>query len=156
MSNYTENSPVVRALERTVEQLGAVSAAMRESMGAQRLPGSGTYAFRRMTDPLLVPVGLTATEFEVPAGFFEEGGPGFGSTSFYVVNRNPCFVRLRGTSKSHKMFQAVTAATGWCFSPGNHGPFSTQYPVKMSAMFAPGLPAPAEFQPLEVSYGGGA
>ncbi|HEV2557953.1 MAG TPA: hypothetical protein VGU45_04945 [Microvirga sp.] len=153
---YDEQSPIVRALKDAVASMQAVASSMEESMGAQRLPGSGTYAFRRTTDPLLVPVTLDGSEYTVPAGFFDEGGPGFGTTSFYIVNRNPCFVRLRGTSKQHKTFQRVTPETGWCFSPGNHGPFSTQYPVKMSAMFAEGLPAPATFLPIEVSYGGGA
>ena len=74
--------------QAAVGQLQAVAGAMQDSLGAQRLPGSGTFAFRRMTDPLMLPVGPEAIRFDVPDGFFDEGGPGYQSTTFMVINPN--------------------------------------------------------------------
>lgn len=156
MAYYDEDTPNVRNLRALVETLQLVAAAMQESMGAQRLPGSGTYAFRRITDPLQLPVKAEATRFDVPETFFAEGGPGFGTTTFLVVNPNPCYVRLRGTSGTGP-HRPVTPKMGWLFPPGFVAAFSTQYPVSMSTMAVamPGVPLPAEFAPLELIYGGG-
>lgn len=130
-------------------------AAIRESMGAQRLPGSGTYAFRKMTEPLLLDIKATATRYDVPPGFFDQGGPGFQATSWWVVNPNNCYVRLKGTTSGAHV--PVTDSTGWLFPPNFSGPFSTQYPTSMStlAVVRGGLPIPAKCDPLEIIYGGG-
>ncbi|MEN3212242.1 hypothetical protein PUR23_19720 [Methylorubrum populi] len=153
--DYDTSNPIVRALQGAVGGLQEVAAAMQDSMGAQRLPGSGTFAFRRMTDPLLLEVGPQAMRFDVPAGFFDEGGPGFQTTTFLVVNPNACFVRLRGTTVGEH--RPVTPTTGWLFPPGFVGCFTTQRPISMStlAVAKPGFPLPTEFAPLELPYGGG-
>lgn len=153
--DYDTSNPIVRALQGAVGGLQEVAAAMQDSMGAQRLPGSGTFAFRRMTDPLLLEVGTQATRFDVPPEFFAEGGPGFQTTTFLVVNPNACFVRLRGTTAGEH--RPVTPTTGWLFPPGFVGCFTTQRPISMStlAVAKPGFPLPAEFAPLELPYGGG-
>lgn len=142
-------------LSQLVSALEKVSGAMQDSLGAQRLPGSGTFAFRRMTDPLLLEVGISPTRFDVPAGFFDEGGPGYQSTTFLVINPNACFVRLRGTTVG--AHRPVTPTTGWLFPPGFVGCFTTQRPISMStlAVAKPGFPLPTEFAPLELPYGGG-
>lgn len=154
-SNYDAAGPNTRALRALVQKLGDLSAAMQDSMGAQRLPGSGTFAFRRMTDPLILPVGLSPMRFDVPAGFFDEGGPGFQTTTFLVVNPNACFARLRGTTVGEH--RPVTETTGWLFPPGFVGCFTTQRPISMStlAVAKPGFPLPTEFAALELLYGGG-
>lgn len=153
---YDTANPVVQALRDTVTQLQAVSSAMQDSMGAQRLPGSGTFAFRRMTDPLMLPVGSDPLRFDVPDGFFDEGGPGYQSTTFMVINPNLCYVRLRGTS-GNGPHVPVTASTGWLFPPGFVGCFSTQKPRSMSTLAVPmpGFPLPNQFAPLNLPYGGG-
>lgn len=155
MSDYDTQNPIVRALQGAVVELQAVSAAMQDSMGAQRLPGSGTFAFRRTTDPLQLPVGPQAMRFDVPIGFFDEGGPGYMATTFLVVNPNACYVRLRGTTSGEH--RPVTPTTGWLFPPGFVGCFTTQKPISMSTMAVamPGFPLPAEYVPLELPYGGG-
>jgi hypothetical protein len=154
-SSYDTQAPVVVAMLQAVEALQDVSTALQESMGAQRLPGSGTFAFRRITDPLQVPVAATATKFDVPDGFFAEGGPGYQTTTFLVVNPNACYVRLRGTTSGPH--RPVSPRMGWLFPPGFVGAFSTQYPVTMSALAVPmpGAPLPTEFAPLDLIYGGG-
>lgn len=153
--DYDTSNPIVRALQGAVGGLQEVAAAMQDSMGAQRLPGSGTFAFRRMTDPLMLPVAAEATRFDVPEGFFDEGGPGFQTTTFLVVNPNACFVRLRGTTSGEH--RPVTPTTGWLFPPGFVGCFTTQRPISMStlAVAKPGFPLPTEYAPLELPYGGG-
>jgi hypothetical protein len=142
-------------LKKLTDSTMALTQALNESMGAQRLPGSGTFAFRRITDPLQVPVAATATRFDVPPEFFAEGGPGYQTTTFLIVNPNTCYVRLRGTSSGD--FKAVNPRMGWLFPPGFVGAFSTQYPVAMSALAVamPGVPLPTEFVPLDLIYGGG-
>jgi hypothetical protein len=152
---YDTQSPTVRALRDVVTSLQGVAAAMMEGMGAQRLPGSGTYAFRRITDPLQLPVAGTPTRFDVPDGFFAEGGPGYQTTTFLVVNPNACYVRLRGTTSGPH--RPVSPRMGWLFPPGFVGAFSTQYPLSMSTLAVPmpGVPLPEEFAPLDLIYGGG-
>jgi len=142
-------------LQKLIGEMAAVAQMMHESLGAQRLPGSGTFAFRRVTDPLILSVGPQASKFVVPEGFFAEGGPGYQATTFLVVNANACYVRLRGTTAG--AFQAVTPTTGWLFPPGFVGCFTTQHPIFMSTMAVPmpGFPLPAEYVPLELPYGGG-
>ena len=149
------NSGSLTLMSELVARMELVGEMIRESMGAQRLPGSGTFAFRKMTEALLLPVGASPTKFEVPAGFFDEGGPGYQATSWYVTNPNDCWVRLRGTTTGE--YVAVSATSGWCFPPGFVGTFSTQRPIFMSTLAVPkpGRPLPTEFAPLEIIYGGG-
>lgn len=107
------------------------------------------FAFRRSTDPYMVPAGASASKFDVPDDLKSSG-----YMSFCVVNPNPFWVRLRGSTGT---YVAVTDTTGWLFPPGFFGIFSTQYPEFMSAMgvVRQGLPVTAGGF-LEVSYGGGA
>lgn len=157
--SYDETNPLVRSLRAAVSSLEAVSGAMTESLGAQRLPGSGVYAFRRTTNSIPVMPGVTATDIEVPAGFFDAGGPGHGTTSFMAFNPNLCTVILRGTSAAHTTTQIAAVLEGWPLPPGLSGPFSTQYPRRMSALFYPCLgmvvPPEADWKPIWVFYGGG-
>jgi hypothetical protein len=152
---YDTRNPIVRALRDTTAQMQSVADAIRESLGMQRIPGSGTYAFRRTTDPLQLPVGPQPTRFDVPDGFFDKGGPAYQTTAFLLVNPNACYVRLRGSSTDTHI--PVTPTTGWLFPPGFVGCFTTQYPKSMStlAVAMPGFPLPDEFAPLELPYGGG-
>lgn len=142
-------------LSKLITTLEGVAAAMQDSQGIQRLPGSGTFAFRRMTDPLMPEVGPEPMRFDVPEGFFDEGGPGYQATTFLIINPNACYVRLRGTSSGPH--RPVTPTTGWLFPPGFVGCFTTQKPVSMStlAVARPGFPLPSEYAPLELPYGGG-
>lgn len=112
--------------------------------------------FRRITDPLLLSVATTATQFNLPAGYFEPGGPAFGAMSFWVVNANNFWVRLRGSGfNGSGSYVAVTDTTGWLFPPGYIGSFSTQYPLFMSTLSVDRQGIPAGTGTLEISYGGG-
>lgn len=146
---------IIDALDETTAVMREVAASMRESLGTFRLPGASTFAFRRKTDPLRLIVDSKATRFDVPAGFFEDGGPGSETTSFLVMNPNECYVRLRGSVTS--TYVPVTADTGWLFPPHYIGAFSTQYPKSMStlAVATPGITLPKTFAPLELIYGAG-
>lgn len=118
---------------------------------------SNAFAFRRSTDPLLVPIDISATQFVVPTNFFISG-PGKGATSFWVCNANNFWVRLRGSGDGITgvgSFVPVTETTGWLFPPGFTGPLSTQYPLFMSALAVVRQGIPAGSGVLEVSYGGG-
>lgn len=111
-----------------------------------------TFAFRRYTAPLKVPVGPTASTKAVDAGFIK---PEFNA--FYVVNPNLCYVRLSGR-QSGGATNPATEINSWLFPPGFAGVFSTQRPVELSAIAVarPGWPLPAEYADLELSYGVGA
>jgi hypothetical protein len=50
-----------------------------------------TTSFRRMTDPLQLPVSTEAQRFDVPAGFIPPD-----AESFWVANPNNFWVRLVG------------------------------------------------------------
>lgn len=118
------------------------------------------FSFRRATDPLQLPVATTATKFDVPTGYFTQGGPGFGATSFWVCNANNFWVRLRGSgimtdAGGTYLYIPVTATTGWLFPPGYVGAFSTQYPMWMSTISVSRQGIPAGDGTLEISYGGG-
>ncbi len=118
------------------------------------------FSFRRSTDPLLLPVATTATQFTVPAGYFLQGGPGFGATSFWVCNANNFWVRLKGSGimtdvNGSYSYTAVTDTTGWLFPPGYMGAFSTQYPMWMSTLSVSRQGLTAGTGTLELSYGGG-
>lgn len=150
-----ENGGALTLMNSLVARMEALAAMQAEAMGAQRLPGSGLFAFRKMTEPLMLEVGPSVTKFDVPAGFFDANGPGFQATSWFVVNPNECWVRLRGTTSGS--YVPVAANTGWAFPPGFAGVFSTQKPIFMStlAVAKPGRPLPSEYAPLELIYGGG-
>jgi hypothetical protein len=87
--------------------------------------------FRRMTNPLVLPVGPTAQRFDVPTNFFTSMA---GITSFYVVNANNFWVRLKGSPMSTTPYSDITETQGWLFSPGFQGAFTTQFPVWMSTL----------------------
>lgn len=117
-----------------------------------------SFNFRRFADPLLLPVGATAQQFTLPGGYFAQGGPAMGATSFWVCNANNFWVRLRGSGNAIDntgSYVAVTDTTGWLFPPGYTGSFSTQYPLFMSAMAVTRQGLPAGTGVLEISYGGG-
>jgi hypothetical protein len=159
VSDYDTQNPIVLALNGAVDELQSVAAAIRESLGMQRLPGSGTFAFRRTTNGLPVMPGTEPSDFVVPDGFFAPGGEGNGVTSFMAFNPNMCPVILRGTSAGQTTIQQAEMFKGWPLSPGLNGPFSTQYPTHMSGLFYPCLgmavPPKADWKPIWVFYGGG-
>lgn len=111
-----------------------------------------SFNFRRLTDPMQMAAEPTAQKFDVPAGFFQPGGPAFGAMSFWICNPNNFWVRLKG---SNGTYVAVTDTTGWLFPPGFCGSFSTQYPEFMSVMSVSRQGIPAGSGALEISYGGG-
>lgn len=121
---------------------------------------SSDQAFRRYSDPLLVPVGDEPSKYVVDPNFFKNFEPIAGKlTSFRVFNPNPCCVRLRGVSATDQNpnpeFVPITLTTGWGFAPLSTEIAGTQYPMYMSAMYfpTPGIERPDYFLPLEVSYG---
>ena len=111
-----------------------------------------SFNFKRLTDPLLLPVGVTAQKFDVPTGFFDPSGPAAGAMSFWVCNANNFWVRLKG---SNGTYTAVTDTTGWLFPPGYIGSFSTQFPQFMSTLAVTRQGVKAGTGTLELSYGGG-
>lgn len=129
------------------------------------------FAFRRLTDPFLIPT-LPGVASQVEIGIdFRENQQNF--TSFCVVNSFPIWVRLRGSGRVAQIgardgaaptFKPVEDGRGWLFPPGFMGVFSTQYPKWVSGMAVerPGFPIKDdEGNPLypnavlELSYGRG-
>lgn len=94
------------------------------------MPSANTVPFKRMTDPLILPVSNSAQKFTVPAGFFTTG-PGKGTVQFAVVNTYPFAVRLLGSTGT---YMAADATKGWVFPPGYWGVLTTQYPEFMSTL----------------------
>lgn len=83
-------------------------------------------------------------------------------TSFHVVNPNPFYCRLRGSSGEG---DEIAEGEGWLWPPGFVGVYSTQYPAFVSciAVERPGFPLRDDdgnlmpMHPLELAYGiGGA
>lgn len=117
-----------------------------------------SFNFRRMTDPLLIPVSGSVQKFDLPAGFFQQSGPAMGAMSFWVCNANNFWVRLRGSGNGWDgsgSYVAVTDTTGWLFPPGFVGSFSTQYPLWMSTLGVVRQGLSVGTGTLEISYGGG-
>jgi hypothetical protein len=122
-----------------------------------------SFAFRRMTRALLVPVVNTptpGTALKVPDGFIK---PSYNA--FAVFNPNTCAVGLRGTSRPTGQVSPISplivydgGGVDWEFTPGFFGVFSTQDPFFMSAAatslpIAPDVPADAALVPLRLWYG---
>lgn len=119
-----------------------------------------TNAFRRMTDPVQAAVGPTAQATMVPANRLVDPMSGLPLGSFYVVNPNNVWVRLRGYSNADACTSGgVTPTTGWLWPPGHVAVYSTQNPVCVSTMAVPmpGFPISASttYAPIELSYGFG-
>ncbi len=117
-------------------------------------------SFRRMTDPVQAAVGPTAQATMVPASKLIDPMSGLPLGSFYVVNPNNVWVRLRGFSAQNIdncTSVGVTPSTGWLWPPGHVAVYSTQNPVCVSAMAVPmpGYPLTGNYAPLELSYGFG-
>jgi hypothetical protein len=119
-------------------------------------------AFRRMTDPVMVTVGPTAQPTMVPDGKLIDTQSGLRLGSFYVVNPNNVWVRLRGFSAQNVAdctAVGVTPSTGWLWPPGHVAVYSTQTPACVSAMAVPmpGFPitGTTTYAPIELSYGFG-
>lgn len=109
---------------------------------------SGQIPFRRLTDPLMVPVATTSTTMAVPAGFIPQD-----ATSFRVVNPNNFWVRLRGASlatSANPSALTITATQGWLFPPGFSGTFTSQFPEYLATI---SVGAGAGTGTLELSYG---
>ncbi len=108
-----------------------------------------TFAFRRYTDPLMLPVGQTAQRFDVPAGFIK---PAY--TSFLVVNPNSFWVRLKGFDTA-AAYADIADGQGFLLAPGESAVYATQRPAVMSTIgvVRQGIPVGSGF--LELSYGNG-
>jgi hypothetical protein len=116
--------------------------------------------FRRMSEPVQLAVGATAQTTMVPPERLRDPANGLPLNSFYVVNPNNVYVRVKGYSNADDCANnSVTPTTGWLFPPGFTGVFSTQYPMCGSAMAVPmpGYPLTSSttYVPLEWSYGFG-
>jgi hypothetical protein len=119
-----------------------------------------TIPFRRMSEPTQVVVGATAQPTTIPAGRTNDPFTGLPLPSFYVVNPNNVWVRLKGfTNTSDCSSIGVTPTTGWLWPPGHVAVYSTQFPACVSAMAVPmpGFPitAATTYAPIELSYGPG-
>lgn len=115
-------------------------------------------AFRRFTEPIICPVDVTAQKTILPANFFTTA-PGLNSQSFYIVNPNNFWIRLKGSGNALTGtgdYVAVTATTGWLFGPGFIGVFSSQFPLYLSFLSVTFQGLPAGIGVAEISYGGGA
>ena len=96
----------------------------------------GVFPFRRMTQALLVPVGLdSASTFTVPDGIIK---PDYNA--FLIFNPNKVCAELRGTSmppSGSPVPSSAIMASGdgvdWLFPPGHWAVYSTQYPMFMSS-----------------------
>ncbi len=113
---------------------------------------SANFAFRRFADPFVLTVGPSSASTQVTiagdAKFpsIEEG------RSFYFVNPNPFYVRLKGSKGA---FSAVTETTGWLFPPHSAQVFSTQNPDFVSVMAVTRGGLTAATGTCELSYGVG-
>ena len=115
----------------------------------------GQIGFRRITDPLQLPVGTTASQFPIPDGYIPSD-----ANAFLIINPNNFWVRLRGSGQyGVGTFNPVVGTdgqgTGWLFQPGFFGVFTTQFPNFLSTISVPkqGLPAGNGF--MEISWGMG-
>lgn len=106
-----------------------------------------TAPFRRITDPFILPVGLTVQRFDVPNDLRVQD-----MRQFLVVNPNPFWVRLKG---SRDTYTPVSETTGWLFPPGFFGVFSSQYPMFMSTLAVSRQGIDAGTGTLELAYGRG-
>lgn len=107
----------------------------------------GTIPYRRLTDPVRLPVATTSTTTPVPPGFIPQE-----ATSFRVTNPNNFWVRLRGAQGANSSSLTITDQQGWLFPPGFSGTFTTQFPEYMATI---AVGAGAGTGVLEVSYGVG-
>ena len=121
-----------------------------------------SFAFKRMTRALLVPVVNTptaATALSVPTGFIK---PSYNA--FQIFNPNSCVVGLRGTSRPTGQpvptspLIVYDGGVDWEFPPGFVGVYSTQYPFFMSAAAMtvpayPDVPGDSGLLPLRLMYG---
>lgn len=121
-----------------------------------------TFAFRRLTKALMVPVvnvPTVETAIAVPDGFIK---PSY--KAFQVFNPNTSCVALRGTSwppgTPKPTVPNIAEIDDWNFMPGFTAVYSTQNPIFMSAFaFAtpiyPDVASDEELVPLRVWYGMG-
>lgn len=115
------------------------------------LDSSNQIPFRRITNPLTVPVSPTASRFDVPDGFLPNG-----TNAFYVVNPNKFWVRLKGSVTPGSPYSPIVDGEGWLWGPGFHGVFTTQFPVWFSVISVTRQDLAAGTGTVELSYGMGA
>lgn len=142
--------------------LAAEVSSVADAQTAQNPLMTPTNAFRRMTDPVQAAVGPTAQATMVPASKLVDPMGGQPLGSFYVVNPNNVWVRLKGYSAGNLAActsNPVTPSTGWLWPPGHVAVYSTQNPACVSTMAVPmpGFPITASttYAPIELSYGFG-
>ncbi len=120
-----------------------------------------TASFRRLTDPLQIPVGPDPQRFDIPGGFIPQD-----AETFWIANPNPFWIRLRGSGSNRVNngpmsgdYVAVIGdagqGTGWHLPPGFVGVFATQNPRYVSTVStgAQGLTAGSGF--IELAWGVG-
>lgn len=117
--------------------------------------------FRRLTDPLQVPVGASAQRTDVPGDYIPDQ-----AESFWICNPNNFWVRLKGSGTNRLNGNTMSGdykevvgdlgfGTGWHFPPGYCGVFMSQKPRYLStiATGAQGLTPSDGF--LELAWGSG-
>jgi hypothetical protein len=125
------------------------------------LASEGQIPFRRMTDPLQVPVGPQAAQFVMPANYIP-----LGANAFLIVNPNLFWMRLKGSGVAAPNVDPIGdyapvvgtpdgAGTGWLFQPGFFGVFTSQFPRYLSTIAVPKQGVAAGNGFMEISWGMG-
>jgi hypothetical protein len=120
-----------------------------------------TTSFRRLTDPLQIPVGPSPQRFDIPGGFIPQE-----AEAFWIVNPNAFWIRLRGSGANRinnggmsgeyvEVIGDQANGTGWHLPPGFVGVFATQNPrfVSTISTTAQGLSAGSGY--VELAFGVG-
>lgn len=117
--------------------------------------GNPPIPFRRLTDPLWVPVGPTAQRFDIPEGFIPKE-----ANAFWIVNANLFWIRLKGSGDARNgsgsyiaVEDSPTANSGWLWKPGYSDVFTTQFPMFLSTISVSrqGISAGTGF--MEIAWG---
>lgn len=112
------------------------------------LTTAGVIPYRRLTDPIILPVAPTSTRTAVPNGFIPTE-----ATSFRVTNPNAFWIRLKGATGANAATLSIATTEGWLFPPGFSGTFTTQFPDAMATISVAMQGIPAGSGNLEISYG---
>ncbi len=106
--------------------------------------------FRPIADPIIMTVSTEPTRYDIPDGFFGEGGPAEGSTSYWLVNPNNFWVFMRASKGIY-----VEADESNLIAPNFVGAFGTSYPDYISIMAAEYSDLPIGSGTFRITYGEG-